>query len=101
MNNNFDLERAKRGEPIQFSMGSADGSIPQRWVDVQFIGVMSNGEPVVEHKGGTLRTTALRMKPAPRYALVFSDQREYNGSYALLMKNGYRPSLLELPGDEP
>lgn len=74
MSNEFDLERAQRGEQVQFSSGSMDGKIPQRWVDVHFVGLSRSGVPLVQMAdGSTLITGALRMKPQPKWAVVVND----------------------------
>jgi hypothetical protein len=59
----FDLEAAKRGEPVQLSSGSP----------VRFIGVMSDGRVVVEWSDkqlGHLPASNLRMAPVPRTIYV-------------------------------
>lgn len=97
MSNEFDLERAKRGEPVQFSEGSMDGSTPQRWVDVNFIGLMASGVPVIEYRGGVLITGALRMKPNPQYALLFQTESDRNAAHCRLAGLGMQTLSLDIP----
>lgn len=97
MSNEFDLERAKRGEPIQFSEGSMDGSKPQRWVDVKFVGVMQSGVPVIDYRGGVLVTGALRMKPNPQYALLFQTESDRNAAHHHLAGRGVQTLSLDIP----
>lgn len=72
MNHDFNIERAKAGEPIQFcKTGGA-------WVDVHFVGMTGFCGPnaVVQFSDGTLlQTQALRMKPMPtkKWVLEFDS----------------------------
>lgn len=76
----FDEARAKAGHPVQFSRGSLDGSTPQEWVDVYYIGrdVVRGGHIVQFKEGNTISTGALRMAPAFRKVFVnlWDDDRE-------------------------
>lgn len=68
----FDEARAKAGHPVQFSRGSMDGSTPQEWVDVHYIGrdVVRGGHIVQFKEGDTISTGALRMAPVFRKVFV-------------------------------
>ena len=105
MSNEFDLERAQRGEQVQFSTGSMDGKIPQRWVDVHFVGLSKSGVPLVQMEdGSTLITGALRMKPQPKWAVVFDSK--YAATKLLNIYNNTSPTeapdavLRELPCED-
>ncbi len=78
-NHEFDAERARNGEPVQFSRGSMDGKIPQEWVDVHYVGPdrVRGGHIVQFDDGVTISTHALRMKPRKmvRYVNLWEDGR--------------------------
>jgi hypothetical protein len=78
----FDIEAAKRGEPIQ--LGPGYGTL--EWQDVHFVGLSNNGLPVVQSKYnresclviGLLEK--LRMKPQKRtvHINVYNKQGDTN-----------------------
>lgn len=80
----FDLEAAKRGEPIVCY--SPFGKAP---ADISFIGVRSNGDIVVEVPGvslGVYPPHELRMKPQ-KLTVYLVAQRDINGGPWYLKKS--------------
>lgn len=96
--NDFDIERAQRGEPIQFCQ--SDG----KWMDVHFVGQTRGGQIVVQFPDAQLLITrALRMKPASRWAVVVGSKEVaqqllniYNNTSPLESADAV---LIELPAE--
>lgn len=73
----FDLEAAKRGEPVRFLNASLDES-----VEVHFIGMSINGRPVVQydwHAPFIALAESLCMAPKPPIEMYVQVFRTHNG----------------------
>lgn len=108
MSNDFDIERAKRGEPIQ--RRNLDG----HWIDVHYVGRAKNGFYVFECDEGEFWRDDFawpnwpnwRMKPQPRYALIFQTREDacrvlQAGQRDLARQGaGVQMSITELPEEK-
>ena len=75
--NDFNAERARNGEPVQFWWGSESNPKEQKWIDVHFVGIGQDNTPIVQFPNSSLiQTHALRMKPGvvKGYALIFQSK---------------------------
>lgn len=90
-NHDFDAKRARNGESVQFSRGSLDGSVPQSWEDVFYIGpdVVRGGHIIQHADGSTTSTNALRMKPKT-VTLHLNVYRLHNGEIYANVHNSKR-----------
>lgn len=76
MSKPFDLEAAKRGEPIEFQ------SLAGGWTRAHFVGISLGGIPIIQHyNGGDLEivpyTHLLRMAPKKRTVYVILAAKGY------------------------
>lgn len=88
----FDLAAAQRGEPVQFCQTNGE------WIDVHFVGISRSGVPLVQlPNASTLITSALRIKPAPRYCLEFENEDERDQAQAILSDHNVSSVCFERP----